>query len=528
MRFLWLVAAAFLATTAQGRDVCPSCKPAAGPPQTQSAARRTPAAKAMEPDPQLKALISDADGVLPEFKADILLSLAESGKVADAGLKKKLVNRAYAAAEAVQPQYAEAPYGRVGKTPQGRKAIALSMTQLDRMSLQSRAVHDMQALSHSRARAMFEAMQFPVLGPLSCDDNWIYAPGPFYSALAEVAENNFTPNEIKDGKRLAFLQSYVSHLESHAQVIPVAHLLATAKLTPEELRQLAPVYSEALLGVPQDGHTFAIIAEDGGDYIQSVYGGRSLSDAMSGLVSAAKRTDVPAGLLLRSLRGYLVQNFNGPRCSTKETEEDTKKKNSLPGAVASFNQTFDALLKQNGITPITLSELTKATVLATTVFDPHDDSSFDDKQLTLAIQQLHGSLDQSTKAGQIAPSWWRELDDFLSRFYSWQEGNEPEENYVHEKAEFYQALIDLIPKSPERQKVLESFVAFLEQHSYQNLGGAEWFLYAKVFLLGMFAENSHEEILNAFVNSRDPVLSLYARMELWKAKVPDAARPSTP
>jgi hypothetical protein len=492
--------------------------------QKQAEARGTPRAGVAANDPELKALISDADGVPPEFKADILLSLVESGGVADTRLKKTLVNRAYTAADAVQPPYGEGPFGRVGATHTGRKAIALRMTQLDRMSLQSRAVRDMQALSPSRARAMFEEMQFPVLSPLSCDDDWIYDPSAFYSILAEVAEKDFGASEISGGKRLAFLLPYVNHLGSQAQVIPVAHLLTTMKLTAEELRQLVPAYEDALLTAPQDPLTFAVIAdEDDGEYVRGAYGERSLSDAMSALASTIRRSAIPAGPLLRSLRAYLVENFNGPRCNTDE--KGARRKSPLPSAVAGFNHTFDELLKENGLAPISPSELTKAAVLPTVAFNPPA-SSFEDQQLTHAIQELHSSRDRSMKDGQVDSSWWRELDDFLSRFYSWNQGEEPEEDYVQAKAEFYIALLDLIPKSPERYKVLESFIGFLERYSYSGRAGAEWLVNAKILLHGGLNETYSRDpaLTNALLNSRDPALSLYARLEIWKAKASGIAQ----
>ena len=515
MRFLLLVAAAFLAA-ARGQDRCAGCD-GAGSSQAGAKPHSRAAATLTQRDPLLKALINDTDALLPEFRADILLSIAESGRVADPGLKIKLLDRAYSAAETVQPPYTEAPYGAVGSTPQGRKAIALSVTQLDRMSLQSRAVHDMQALSGSRARAMFEQIEFPVLGPLACDDNWIYAPMPFYSALAETVGNDFRPSEIASGKRLTFLQPYVSRLNSHAQVIPVAHLLATAKLTPDELRQLSPVYAAALLGVPQDGHTFGVIGEDDGDNIRGVYGG-SLSGSMSALVSVMERSGAPTASLLHSLRAYLVQNFNGPRCDIAHRGQEGKKRSPLPRAVESFNQAFDGLLKANGLAPISSSELTKAAVLPTHLWEDPGDSD-NAKRLSSSLRALHAALDRSTKDDQVPDSWWRDLDDFLTSFYSWQEGSEPEEDYVREKTEFYEALVEIIPKSPTRHKVLENFVSFMEQYSYQSIGGAEWFLHARMFLMGLWAKDSHEEILNAFLNSRDPVLSVYARLEVWNGKM---------
>ncbi len=462
-------------------------------------------------DPKLKALVNDTDTVLPEFKADILLSLVESGKVTDVGLQKSLINRAFAAADAVQPPYAEAPYGSVGTTPQGRKAIALSMTQLDKMSLQSRAVHDMQAVNPARARAMFVAMQFPVLEPLGCNENWIYSPGPFYSALSEAAEKDFSSDEVAKGKRLTFLTPYVSHMESHAQVIPVARFLKSAKLTPEELRQLSSAFADALPAIPRDEHTFSIVADDQGQYVTQVYGA-SLSDAMSDLVTTMQKSGVSPLTLLHSLRAYLVENFNGPRCNI-EQKQSAAKKAALPYAVASFNSRFDSLLKQSGVTPVTADELPKAAVLPTRLWDQPTDNSHEAERLIAAIQKLERSLDQSTKQGKVADEWWRDLDDFLSSFYSWQQGDETEADYVRERADLYNALVDMIPKSPQRQKVFENYLSFLEQHSYQNLGGAQWFIYVKLYFMGMYGKDSHQEILNSFLNSRDPVLNLYARLE---------------
>ena len=510
---LCLIAGISLAAFAPGQSVCSGCKSNTGTHVNGGANHLN---KLVISDPKVKALVNDTDIVLPEFKADILLSLVESGKVTDVGLQKALINRAFTTADAVEPGYAEAPYGSVGTTPQGRKAIALSMTQLDRMSLQSRAVHDMQAVNSARARAMFGSMQFPVLDPLGCNENRIYAPGPFYSALTEVAEKDFSPEEVAKGKRLMFLTPYVSHLESHAQIIPIARFLKSAELAPEELRQLSSAFADALPAISRDEHTFSVIADDQGEYVTQVYGA-SLSDAVSDLVVTMQKAGVSPVSLLHSLRAYLIENFNGPRCNTQQKQSSAKKA-VLPYAVTNFNYRFDSLLKQSGVTPIGADELTKAAVLPTRLWDQPADNSHDADRLTAALQKLERSLDQSTKQGQVADSWWRDLDDFLSSFYSWQQGDETEADYVRERADLYNALVDMIPKSPQRQKVFENYLNFLEQHSYQNLGGAEWFIYVKLYFMGMYGKDSHQEILNSFLNSRDPVLNLYARLEELNGK----------
>ena len=482
--------------------------------------RATPAASGRQSPPGdklLRALIDDADSVSPEFKSDVLLSLVESGKITDLALRKKLINQAFSAAEAVQPPYAEAPYGRVGNTAQSRKAVALSMTQLDRMSLQSRAVHDMHQLSSLRAKGLFDEMPFPSLGPLDCGDNWLYDPGPFYAALAEVAKTDFSAKDISSGERARFLSPLVGHISSHAQVVPLAHMMATGGLTDAELRDVLPIFSGSLQSIPDDEHTFAVIAEDDGKYVQSVYG-TGLIEAMLELVSAAERSGVPPGPTVSAFRSYLVQNFNQPRCDTDHPPDATTKE-LLPASVIRFNQTFEVDLRQTGLAPIASSEIEKAAVMPSRLRDDAPDESYDAKQLTDALQKLHGSKNQHTdKNGSVALEWWHELDDFLSHFDAWRQGDETEADFVREKSDFCMSLIDLIPPSPQQHKVLSDFISLLEQHSYQHLGGAEWFIYVKLLYMGVYARSSHGDLLDAFLNSRDPVLRLYARLDRWAGR----------
>jgi hypothetical protein len=75
-------------------------------------------------------------------------------------------------------------------------------------------------------------------------------------------------------------------------------------------------------------------------------------------------------------------------------------------------------------------------------------------------------------------------------------------------------LIALIPNGPERSKVIDSFVEFLEQNSEQTRTRVEWLLMVNRLLSGAAAADDRKEVMQAFLNSRDSALSVYAHLEL--------------
>ena len=408
---LWIIVLVCLASTATTQQKCWSSRDAKAAACHTPPSHRAQCHSGAINDREVMGFITDADGLRPEFKADILLTLVESGAIRDGCLQRVLIEDAYFAADAAQLQYGERPYGaNVEAVPSGLRALALLLTHFDRLSLQSRAVHDMEPLSPLRAMRMLEQVGPPHPGALHCDDNWLYDLRTFYATLSEVSGNGFTAKQVRDGRRLSFLFPYLTGLNSHAEVIPVAHALATMGLTANELRELLPAYGNAMLQLEPDGHTFAIIADSDGE---------SLVEAMDKLLTALAEDGVSSSSFLQSLRAYLVQNFDRPRCDSGLRDDQ---KDRLPWAVASFNRTFDIALRQSGLGPIKLDELPMARVQPSNLFDaPPRLTEYD--ELVSSYQQLKASRDRVPKAGPQPPSsWWAELDDFLLRFDAWQAG----------------------------------------------------------------------------------------------------------
>src|SRR5882762_862119 len=68
--------------------------------------------KEAQPDPELQAIIDGASAVAPEFAADVMIRLAESGKVPSRAAKLDLLTRAFYLAATV-----EQPIKRAGIPP---------------------------------------------------------------------------------------------------------------------------------------------------------------------------------------------------------------------------------------------------------------------------------------------------------------------------------------------------------------------------------------------------------------------------
>jgi hypothetical protein len=87
------------------------------------------------------------------------------------------------------------------------------------------------------------------------------------------------------------------------------------------------------------------------------------------------------------------------------------------------------------------------------------------------------------------------------------------DDFVDEKSILYQGLIALIPTASDRARVLASYSNFLAQSSTQVTHRIEWFFPAEHMLSQCDESHDCNEVVEAFLNSGDPTLNLYARLE---------------
>lgn len=488
------------------------------PPDSAAKPRQTNARPA-KVNPALQELLDGAAAAPPEFGADVLIRLSESSRVPTAAAKIDLLSKAFDLASRAELPVKRA--GSLGNILDGRSSLLVRAYRLnlDGLSLQSRVISDMLAVDPARARRMVEQVQIPSLPPVGCDQRLTYDLGLFYQALGKVASTAFTAKEKEKGRQVTLLAPFVSNLQSHAQARPVAEMLVEARLSPADLAQLTNTFAGALLQLHGDERSFAsaVIGP----------GGTNASAAVADLFSALEEKQVSVITFLKAWRQYLVTNLADERCATLRGMADS---NALPQPAKNFNQQFRRELQTSQIPPIAEEELRNSRIVSPPAAAPYWQSP-EAKKLWATLRELRISSpeEDAPSADKTSQAWASRLSDFLEQVEAWQPQDEPASDFFQEKCVLYESLADLIPPGPQRLQVINSIVSLLVQNSGQLPSRIEWFLPAEDLLSGRRAAGDQKEAIQALLNSGDPVLSLYARLERWEPrKNKDAASESNP
>ena len=213
------------------------------------------------PEPY-RALVELAHATPPEFAADTLLRVVESGKIHDRESLASLTEEAFRLAAAAQfrlPRRAISP--NLGDTRTGNLDRAYRL-KLDALTLQSRAVRAMLAVNKPRARQLFVEIVAPALAPLSCADALVPDVSAFYDALGAVVMSTFTAQERAKEEHINFLLGYLAQVTSPAQLAPVLRLIQTVELTAAQRDAVLGSINGILEGLPLEDRAFTATLND--------------------------------------------------------------------------------------------------------------------------------------------------------------------------------------------------------------------------------------------------------------------------
>src|SRR5262249_6352538 len=300
-------------------------------------------------DKEFNAIMDLTAGVAPEFAADILIRLSESGKLNDRQTKVRLLEQAFDIASNAEQPIKRTSAVFLPDTRSGYLALAFRFQNLDTLSLQSRVVIDMLALDPVKARELLEQIKLN-LAPVPCEQPLTYDVTLFYQAIASTSKQGFTPKEGLEGRRNDLLVSYLSSLQSHAQVRPASEMLLNADLSSADLGQAATLFAEGLSQLKGDERSFAATN-------MPQQGDATAGGSVSHLISVLDSKQIPSTSLLKALREYLVSNVGGHHCASTTGAAD-----NFPKLVQDFNRRFRLSLTNAGIRPISTDELRNARI----------------------------------------------------------------------------------------------------------------------------------------------------------------------
>jgi hypothetical protein len=450
--------------------------------------------KAAASDKTAVLLIRDAESLPPEFAADVVLRVIESGASLAASEKLKALKSAFDEAAQSQDDVLLRPWGgSVEETSEGLHALALSAAQLDRISEQSRAVQDMAGIDPKLARVRLGMIAMPRFEPPACKATWVYFPAPYYDAVFKVMETGFSRKEVAGGERGELLKSVVNKVVSHSQLPPVTRLIRGADVSGAELSGVIASYMFVLDNLRGDAHSFNATSQ------QSV-------DEFIALVARLDKQGIGALPLITSFRKYLVANFKAAPCAPLQGSGSGK----LPRQIQEFNDKFADRLRAGGLTVISAEEIKNDAKDPSPAEDePPRWKSKESSDLLFALQQLPDMPKES-------PSVEAKYKEYLLRLNGWSNQSEPEIDFFHQKSLLYFGVIERLGPSALRTSVLVDFVRFLELNSYQQVSQVDWFVYTRRLIDGSTQPAERTDVINALVGSGDPVLSLYGRLETWK------------
>ena len=406
----------------------------------------------------IQSVVDLAHAAPPEFGADALLRLVESGKVADRNARRDLIEQAFSLAVSAKfPIRKRHLPGTTLDSRAGSLSQAYGM-KLDALSLQSRAVSDMMPIDPAEGRKLIQEIPPPVFEALSCDDALFYDVADFYRALTMVVNSGFSAQERAKEEHVNFLLGYIGQATSPAQLIPLAQTIQGAGVTAEQHDVLWARFNAMLPNIDSDDRSFSALlsepAPQGMDFIVAAVRQRS----------AGCKSDSPAAG--RQARG--------------------------PNTAAAAGQSND-----HGTTPKVEPYWQSAD--AKRMMDDGKKLRFGDGGRVL------------TDADRSTPEWQQRLTDYLSALAAWSPDSEKSEaDYYNEKCTVYIALVELIPPGPLRDKMLDAFIDFISNSPLQQESPVEWYNQANFMLERVRGSRDGEpaKVLEAFERSGNPVLAL--------------------
>ena len=439
-----------------------SAAPNAGERPDVGAARKANGSRAQE-------IVEASRAASPEFHARGLLLVAESNLISDKNEKLNLIHEAFDAANS-----AVAPVKRVSgidviQMGTDRSDIGWSnyaaMLNLDRLSLQMKAIEDMERLNPATARNLLQEFRIFDMPPVGCTEALVYDPSAWYTTLSTLARNKAA--NLKNGKDTTeeLLYPAVSRLQTHKQVPLVMSMLLHSDLSTPQLESLAQTFIAQIEGLQGDERGF-----------EAELQAPTLNGDLDALYQGLEQRDSGSGVsLVRGFRAYLVENAKAGGCSAPVRKTDNEKRRILPRSIDAFNHRFGDVLTKFGSNPIRIEEIESNTPETAPAIHPYFESPEgkqlleDARKLRFADETTRRSLDDLRSA-----AWRAQATEYLVKVDSWEVDPSSSVDFFAQKLSLYLYLVDLAPDEALLWTATERALTLIENSSVEIENPAIW------------------------------------------------------
>lgn len=481
---------------------------------------------------EIQTILLEAGTLPPELTVDVRLKIISAGKIESKSKKKQLLEEAFYlsfnAKEKTRRKVSN--FGGQIFTIRPTFISYAQNNKLDALSLQTRIVSEMLKFDRVRALELFNEISPNLsLKPLSCQDFLLYEVSDFYNLVGEIAKNSFSQEQIKQGRRIAFISTYVESMTSPSQVLPVIQMLSAVDLTGNEKLNLVGAFAKSVRKISGDDRSFSYEM----NFIQTI---NFVYDFSKKLSSSPTVYDE----FLQSYRDYLLKNLQGTRCQENVKFEKTvgvdvieneygTSDAKMPWYIYEINK---HLYKD---APIAVDE-TKPFKIETTTFPVEYYSSPKAKQIYGKFKKLRDWKieDKTVSETKESLEWQEAFSNLLEEIDEWEKADDEDEiDLFHQKSLIYRLLMSVTPSITLRERAVKKYLKLLNQNEIERNFTSEWFLEfndLRKEIRGL-KENAQQERLSSIVeNTNNSAIRLYADLEkmLKPEKVKPEAKTATP
>jgi hypothetical protein len=450
------------------------------------------------PDDELVAIAELAGGLTPEFAADGLLRLVESGKLRDREWKLELIDRAFARAQLALQLYPKKPVP-IGFTDQPGAMVGIaSRAQLDRMSLCIRAVREALPLDPALARDMFEKTGFPDVKESKCEDRVVPDLESWFETLRLAGEQGFPSTSAGQRKAEEFVVDSVRRISSPSAAFAAASALARLKTRPASFQRIVLAFSSAVSVVEPNDRLFSV---------ELFY--EPSRQQMRSLLDRCHTGDCDYGVLLAGVASFYRKNLNAPRC--EDTFKDEVHRQNREEALSNLNVRLLSLGQRESIA----TEPGPEKLRLETVKQPMD--FFNIPEYARLMRRVQGM--SSLAAADLEESLRSQLED-LRR---WEKPDEmTERDFFLMKSEIFGAAARNALGSNSAPAVISAYLSFLNlSEAHRQDYPTEWLWRIKQLISGPFRLRGQpdklvpwkDSVAAEMERSPNPVIYLYGRLQ---------------
>jgi hypothetical protein len=486
----------------------------------QVTTRKEPPRSQIE-DPEVAVVVGMARGAPPEFAADVLLTLVETGLVPERRFQRDLLLESFdAAAHAQEPVALSRVESGVYAGP-----IYAFARGIDQISLRARIVRAFLKFDPVKAHDLFQRIDLPLDGRPQCEDTYSFDLSLYYSVMSAVLDSMTSHDEREE-----MLRSHLQRFKSVAQIMPFVTVLSTVKGGPAHFPDIVVAFTSLLAGLDKDRQTFS------SDFVASIVGLQTLASALPPYARE---------YLIQQARRWVLDGVNNGMCGHRQLYSIGPDGKRTPvewaGPIDLFNRRLAGLSLTKPPPIIEQREIKDAPQVP-----PAPDEAYSPEYQR--YRRLRYLLADEGEEAQDSSRWKNEMEKYITLLIEWKStGQDPSKHYL-EKAELLsrvlrmqkysvkatgsseEALQERLAKQhavPQaailgRDRLMLAITQFFDgevAHDVFRTRRIVWFTPVREALRGDVKTENVSTFAELFaMYSRHPVLNLYGRLALLMAE----------